>query len=492
MRETIEELKVLLNEAAASIKEAAKTADTDEKRPVIHFHSPAQWMDDPNGILFHDGYYHMMYSLNPNSSKHRAGMVYKTKHRVWDPDHPDWTGGITVWGHARSLDLLHWEHLPVALYPSIEQGEHFIWFGTTAVNDCGVPVAIYTSVGPEKRPEDTADQWMAYGDQEMIHWEPVKENPVLSYEAHRGEVLTEWRDPFIVKDDGRTYLILGAKLTKDEGSDGVIALYEAGNRDYTSWEYKGILFKHPNKAVPSIECPNLVKIGSKWVVLLSPHGAVEYYTGTVDFENCTFEVDTQGIVDYSTNFYATNVLKDGNGRLLMWGALEGFQNTKGWNGCVSLPRELSVGEKGELIQKPAAELEQLRTRCWHITAAGGEKAGSESGTFEIRTVLSADGGQRIVLEGGEEKVTIGWNGHALEAVGRIFEIGAVSGPVEMTVYGDRTVLECYLGTGACVSIVLGEAIGDCCIRLEAETGNDMEGDVYQLAAEELFDSSRFV
>ena len=83
MLETREQLEELLKNGVSDIEAAAEIADKDPMRPRYHFHSPSQWMDDPNGIIYHKGYYHMMYSLNPNTSKHRAGMVYKTAHRVW-------------------------------------------------------------------------------------------------------------------------------------------------------------------------------------------------------------------------------------------------------------------------------------------------------------------------------------------------------------------------------------------------------------------------
>ena len=105
MLETREQLEELLKNGVSDIEAAAEIADKDPMRPRYHFHSPSQWMDDPNGIIYHKGYYHMMYSLNPNTSKHRAGMVYKTAHRVWDPGHEDWTGGITVWGASAHSPL---------------------------------------------------------------------------------------------------------------------------------------------------------------------------------------------------------------------------------------------------------------------------------------------------------------------------------------------------------------------------------------------------
>lgn len=487
MAETLEELKALLENAEQAILEAAKTAEQDESRPCCHFRAPSQWMDDPNGIIYHNGYYHMMYSLNPNSSAHRAGMVYKTAHRVWDPEHEDWTGGITVWGHARSRDLLHWEHLPIALYPILEAGEHFIWFGTTAINDNGVPVAVYTSVGPQKRPEDTADQWLWFGDEDLVRWEPAKENPIMSYDLHGEEVLTEWRDPFVVKADGKAYLILGAKRLGKTKNDAVIALYEAQNAAYTQWKYRGVIFSHDNEKVPSCECPNLVRIGDKWVILVSPHGAVEYYVGTMDFEQAKFTVESRGMVDHSTNFYATNVLEDDKNRHIMWGAVEGFTNTSGWNGCVSLPREISL-ENGRLIQKPAEELRRLRINTVRAaeTVADGkvvEAAKIEEGTAEIELHLASY--RKFALQISDKAEIVFENGTVSVAGKTAVLAGAAD--MKARIFLDRTVIEIFLSDGSCLTAVLPQTMLDETISLKAEGADAVcEADVHQLDGKNLF------
>lgn len=495
MLETREQLEELLKNGVSDIEAAAEIADKDPMRPRYHFHSPSQWMDDPNGIIYHKGYYHMMYSLNPNTSKHRAGMVYKTAHRVWDPGHEDWTGGITVWGHARSKDMVHWEHLPIALYPVLEKGEHFIWFGTTALNENGTPIAVYTSVGPDKRPEDTADQWLWFGDDDLIKWKPAEDNPILDYDLHGDERLTEWRDPFVVKHDGKGYLILGARRVGKEKNDAVIALYEAQNPEYTKWSYKGVIFSLENREVPSCECPNLVKIQDKWVILVSPHGAVEYYVGNMDFEHAQFTVESSGMVDFSTNFYATNVLEDDRERKIMWGAVEGFCNTKGWNGCVSLPRQLSVSRDGHLWQGPVKELESLRN---DHTAFSGVVTGDKSqklfdireGTAEIKLWVRSGSAVRLILPPGPAgEIRIGSD---------FVSAGTKKAPLkkkdehELTIFLDRTVIEMFLDDGTCLTSVLPQAITKGTVEVVAEGGPaEVKADAYNLHCADLFSMELF-
>jgi beta-fructofuranosidase len=462
-----DQLQHLVDTAEEAIREASKVADLDTSRPQFHFRAPAQWMDDPNGIIYHRGMYHMMYSLNPHSSEHRAGMVYKTAVRVWDPHSEDWTGGITVWGHARSADLVHWEHLPVAIYPAIEKGEHFVWFGCTAINDEGVPMAIYTAIGPNMRPEDTAQQWAAIGDGDLIDWQPLPSNPLLVDAIHHHEVIREWRDPFVFKEGGRTFMVLGGRAQVGGGGEPVVTLYEATNPAYTNWAYRGIIFRHPRKEVPSVECPNLVKVDGKWILLLSPHGEVEYYVGRLDLNEYTFEVESSGIVDHSENFYATNVLFDGQGRAVMWGAVEGFVATSGWNGCVSLPRQLNITADGTLLQRPVKELETLRAKKFSggKTLVGGE----ETAIFRV------ENGEAIELNaeiGHEHNTTFGirlrYAGGACDVRldGRTVRVGDLSfeapdrgTSTSVRIFVDRTILELFINATICATRVIPSVNG---------------------------------
>jgi beta-fructofuranosidase len=84
--------------AKAAVKVAVPVAQADPAHPIFHVTTPAQWINDPNGPIFHKGYYHLFYQLHPFSDK----------------------DGTKYWGHVRSRDLMKWEHLPIALAPSNE------------------------------------------------------------------------------------------------------------------------------------------------------------------------------------------------------------------------------------------------------------------------------------------------------------------------------------------------------------------------------------
>src|SRR5262249_36029629 len=110
--------------AIAALEAAAPRAQSDAARPIFHITSPAQWMNDPNGPIYHHGWYHLFYQLHPFS----------------DGDGPKY------WGHVRSHDLAKWEALPIALAPSTEAGETGVWSGCCTLNGKGEPMIFYTSI----------------------------------------------------------------------------------------------------------------------------------------------------------------------------------------------------------------------------------------------------------------------------------------------------------------------------------------------------------
>lgn len=471
-------MKLELEKAKATEKiyKMAEKADADPIRPVYHFHAPAQWMDDPNGVIYHKGYYHMMYSLNPDTDKYRAGMVYKTGSSVWKTSDPDWTGGITVWGHARSKDLLHWEHLPVALYPEIEKGEYYIWFGCTAINDEGIPVAIYTSIGYEDRnPTDSAIQHIWFGDDDLIEWKPGADvNPIMTEELHDGKKVWEWRDPFLFRQNGKAYLILGGKEDASDGGKAAVFLYEAVDKAFTKWKYKGVLFEYPEPALRSCECPNIVKLGDKWVLLVSPHGPVRYFVGDLDAENCCFRWEKEGFVDRSSHYYATNVIEDAKGRKLMWGAIEGFENTSGWNGINSLPREISLDGDAVLVQRVPKEFETLR-KVYHEDIISLK---TDCGTIELQICLEtgAEGSVKI----GENEISFTDDGLVIEGQHIPLESGRKH---ELKAFIDKSVMEVFIDEKETFTAMLCPVIGNYEIK---GLGNGFKINAYELEADGLF------
>ncbi|GHV14079.1 glycosyl hydrolase family 32 [Spirochaetia bacterium] len=305
-------------------------------RPVYHFTPPSGWMNDPNGPLFYDGYYHIFYQHNP------AGDTWGNIH----------------WGHARSRDLFHWEHLPIALAPSPELGESHCFSGC-AVLDGDTPVILYTSVGEgDRNARSGAVQYLARSRDRMQSWQKTR---ILDNTIHREAVL-EWRDPFVWKEKGEWYCILGGS----RNGYGCITRYRSP--DLLNWHYAGTLFE--NRDFPFLECPNYLPLdgpssGKGGLLLYSPGSDVVWHSGRINGEG-RFEAEHSGILDYSgcNGFYAPNTLmNDPAGRYIAWGWItEAARNgypVSGYSGALSLPRKLSLDAAGKLRQEPPEELETI-------------------------------------------------------------------------------------------------------------------------------------
>lgn len=320
--------------ATASLRAAVGLASRDPERPVYHFRPPANWTNDPNGTIHYKGWHHLFYQLNPAEPR----------------------GGNQHWGHARSRDLVNWEHLPIALWPLTARGERAIYSGGAALAGDGTPRLLYTSIGHE-----FPEQWIATPlDDDLIRWDRPARNPALAIGAHGSLKPAQWRDPFMFRQGRDTYMVCGGNVNDGRGGGGAVFLYKAGNADLTDWRYVGVVYQQRDKQYFNIECPNLFPLGDKWVLLLSPHRPVQYLIGTLDLAKPAFVPETQGVVDPG-DAYASNISVDDKGRTILW--LWGRTRTaadKGWNGVIVMPRILSLDAEGFLRQQPAPEFEALR------------------------------------------------------------------------------------------------------------------------------------
>ncbi len=447
--------------AEAAVEKAAVRFRSDMTRPVFHFRPPAQWMNDINGPIYYRGRYHIFYQFNPYGDQ-------------W---------GTIHWGHAVSDDLVHWEHLPIALWPSNELGEEHCFSGSAAVNAEGQTLLFYTSVGHEKR-----QQWAALGDVNLICFEKYKDNPILDLKTHGGpEFGSQWRDPFIFKEDGRTFMILGA----DTKNEAVIAIYETADGSLLKWQYRGILYRTPKERIRFFECPNIYKVDNKWVLMYSPYGSVEYLTGSLDLKSFEFTQQAKGRVDYTREFYGTNILIDENNKPVLLGWVRGFKWAKGWNGCMSLPRELSLNKKGELIQKPIQQLEKLRGGHQHydpndlkenklITDHVGDR-------FELKIQVTAvkDGHFELSLTGQEKSFQLAEKQkNAVKIAGKRvpLDFDSDSETLSLHLFYDRSVIEAFINDGqSCVTRVVLNEIEDAKIELSCDKRTELENlDIWNL------------
>jgi beta-fructofuranosidase len=323
-----------LIKAMEAVRKAIPLASADPDRPVYHFHPPANWNNDPNGTLYYRGWHHLFYQLNP------FGTNIANQH----------------WGHARSKDLVNWEHLPIAIAPSPEKGERAIFSGGAIIADDGRPRLIYTSIG-HTQPE----QWMVVPqDDDLVSWRKFAGNPVLTSAAHGALTVNQWRDPFLFREAGRVYMVCGGNANRGRGGAGQVQLYRAVKADLSEWKHLGVVFQALERETYNIECPNLFQLDGKWVLIVSPHRPCEYFVGSLDIDRVKFTPETHGILDAGPA-YASNISHDDQGRTILW--LWGRTNTpqgRGWNGVMTMPRILSVRADGFLRQQVPREFETLR------------------------------------------------------------------------------------------------------------------------------------
>jgi beta-fructofuranosidase len=336
---------------AASDTAAPKPYDeaVDTTRPRLHVMPPSGWLNDPNGLSRIDGTYHVFYQYNPKAPVH-------------DNVH---------WGHASSTDLLTWTDEPIALTPrpgGLDAGG--CWSGCV-VDDGGVPTAVYTAVADTSQNAVVA---LARSDRTLRAWE---QDPVGKIGAPDDPEITDVRDPFVFRFGGHRYAVQGAGHR--DGSPQLL-LYACD--DLAEWTFLGPLLTADDPVAPAIapaniwECPNLFRLGERWVLVLSlwqrvddlhELAGVRYLLGDlVEADGgLRFEVTAGGDVDTGPTFYAPQVLVESD-RVLVWGwAWEGAQRSPeevangGWAGVLTFPRELSLVD-GVLVSRPAAELVGLR------------------------------------------------------------------------------------------------------------------------------------
>ncbi|MEM6841276.1 MAG: glycoside hydrolase family 32 protein [Bacteroidota bacterium] len=407
-------------ESTATESTAADSVETgDQYRLVYHFSPPEQWMNDPNGMVFYDGEYHLFYQHYPDSN-------------VWGPMH---------WGHAVSQDLVHWEHLPVALYPD---SLGYIFSGSAVVDhnntsglgtDGNPPlIAIFTYHNPAEEDGDQDDyvqtQGLAYSNDRGRTWVKYEGNPVIDSPG-----IKDFRDPkvFWYEADQQWVMILAV-------ADRV-HLYESPN--LIEWKYLSEFGENSGSHGGVWECPDLFQLATdsgeeRWVLLLSinpggPNGgsATQYFVG--NFDGTTFTNDNPEDMslwlDYGKDNYAGVTWSDipsQDGRRIFMGWMSNWQYgqevpTYTWRSAMTVPRTLHLvkTEVGfRVASRPAAELEMLRQNSVALEATTLEGEQNISGQlnqpsptlelkveFDLSEATASEIGIKLANSLGEEIIT---------------------------------------------------------------------------------------
>ena len=355
----------------------SNTFDTENRekfRPAYH-HTPRYgWMNDPNGMFYKDGEWHLFYQYNPYGS-------------LWEN---------MTWGHSVSKDLIHWEALPNAIEPdaigTIFSGSCVVDKDNTAGFGKNTIVAFYTSAG------EAQTQSMAYSTDGGRTFRKYEKNPVITSNV------PDFRDPKVFWYEATKRWIMMLAVGQE------MQIFSSPNlKDWTKESSFGSEYGNHGGVW---ECPDLLQIGDKWVLLcnINPGGpfggsATQYFVG--DFDGKKFTCESMPKVtkwlDYGKDHYATvsfSNAPEGRTVVLAWMSNWQYANqvpTKQFRSANSVPRDLGLFKNGE-------ETYVSVTPSKEMLAVRGAKLKKPTATCEI--VVDVKGQVEIVLSNakGEEVV----------------------------------------------------------------------------------------
>ncbi len=338
----------------------------EQYRNQLHFSPEANWMNDPNGMVFYEGEYHLFYQYYPDST-------------VWGPMH---------WGHAVSPDMVSWEHLPIALYPdslglifsgsAVYDAENTSGFGEKGK---GPLIAIFTHhdmAGEKAQTKTFQYQSIAYSNDKGRTWTKYADNPVVSNPG-----IKDFRDPKVIwHAESEKWIMVFAAYDK-------VRIYNSPN--LKDWTYQSEFGIPGDKRL--WECPDLFPMKvegtdlTKWVLITSiqkegPNGgtATSYFVGGFDGKEFKGDFKNQKWLDYGKDNYAlvtwANVPKE-DGRILALGWMSNWQYaqivpSKKWRSAMTLARSLTLHKEKnndfKIRSMPVKELAKIEGKSHTVDA----------------------------------------------------------------------------------------------------------------------------
>lgn len=436
LRQDFQKLAALAEQNAPAAK---RTASDDPWRPGFHLTPPVGFLNDPNGLCFFRGEYHVFYQYAPFDPEGRS---------------------VRFWGHSKSRDLLNWERCPVMLCPDEPFDLHGAYSGSALCEEDGLYL-FYT--GNVKHPEGDyirsgreSNTVLAFSpDGVTLAWKRL----LMRNEDYPAGLTLHVRDPKVWKQDGRYYMVQGARTQEDEGAALVFE-----SRDKFRWTHVNTL----RAKVPfgyMWECPDLFELDGQWVLLACPQGAERRGPGLENQYACGYfplsgDFRDGGVpgdfvpLDYGFDFYAPQTFSDGKRRLLIgWMGMPDadYQNptaARGWQHCLTVPRELRW-EDGGLRMRPAKELEALRAGAWTASFSGRCRR-TLSPMSDL--LISCRGGLSLSLSGVELRAENGTLTLAVQESGhgRTVRTAPAAELRNLRILADASTLEIFVNDGETV------------------------------------------
>ena len=317
-------------------------------RQLLHLEPQKGWLNDPNGLCFFKGEYHVYFQYSPDSA---------------------YGDGGKCWGHWKSSDLLHWTFTGTVLRPDTPYDRNGVYSGCGFAKDDTLYL-FYTGNVKEEGDHD----YITSGRGANVMLVTTKDGHNMS---EKKVLLTnadypDWcschvRDPKVWEENGKYRMVLGARKLNDTGC---VLFFESG--DLKNWRLSG------NDSLAGFgymwECPDVFDLGGLRYLSVSPQGLPHeeyrsqnvYSSGHFVYSDAAFEDYEEW--DYGFDFYApqTFMAPDGRRLLIGWMGIGDIPYTNptaelGWQHCITIPRELSAGENGIIRQRPIREYEALRS-----------------------------------------------------------------------------------------------------------------------------------
>lgn len=405
-----------------------------EFRNQYHFAPYKNWMNDPNGLCWFNGYYHLFYQYNPNGFQ-------------WGNMH---------WGHAVSRDLVHWIHLPIAAYPQIElldnpefRGGAFSGSAVTADNRMHLFYTRHfgrTDRSWQRQWQVTcrSEDGLVFGHEETAIWGTPE------------GVFYDFRDPKVEKIGEEWHMVLGGTAF---GRPAVL-LYLS--RDLKTWNYSGVLLEEKDPLYGISECPDLFRLKDRFVLTVGYMFAgkdregerrhTKYYIGEI--KDGRFQAESEGIYDYGKDFYAVQSFEHEGRRIgIGWNCgREAVWEEGGSNGTMSIPRQLCL-EHGRLLMTPVDEIYQLEGAEIPYTKSQNQFEARTAGEYHM--ILKASGGlgvSMVLAQGANKQIRLEVSGRRItlntgdESDLCMFETKEAVTALEIFV--DRALVELFVNEGA--------------------------------------------
>lgn len=389
-----------IQRAQCEIEAKKDVVKNGKMRQRYHFMPQTGWMNDPNGLIYFKGKYHLFFQHNPYGA-------------FWDCMH---------WGHAVSEDMIHWEYLPEALVPSepYDNYQKGGCFSGSAIEHEGKLFLIYTATANCGRgPEQT--QCIAWSE-DGIHFVKYEGNPVIT--APEGISLSSFRDPKIWKHEDKFYLVCGASC---EGRGQALLFC---SDDIFHWTFLSVLAESRGESGWMWECPDFFPLDGQYVLTYSPMGVGDhtsvYQVGDFDYKTGKFVGKIKDEIDWGLDYYAPQSFMTPDGRRIVvtwaneWEWMPHFKDwgptfQEGWCGFFNLFREARLTEDGRLQLMPIRELEMLRedaqmTKELYLSEEKTALTAGDGISYELKFKISlpkTDADQiELELRSGEGKKTL--------------------------------------------------------------------------------------